>query len=142
MKGDHPSVMQTFWVHAAVEGEVMTMRSFGKVMPIHIDVLQLAGYTLAERDICPAATDEEFLRAMQAGRAALRRDTGQDFGYDLAVWRKFLASAPDDEFGYRHPYAFRGVDRAVSKAIRSARRSELVARLETPDAEPPSVPAD
>jgi hypothetical protein len=114
----------------------MTMRSFGRVMPIHIDVLQLAGYTLAARDICPATTDEDFLRAMQTGRVALQRATGQDFGYDLAAWREFLATAPDDEFGYRHTYAFGGVDRAVGQAIRSARRGQLVAQLDQPEAEP------
>ena len=116
----------------------MTMRSFGKVMPIHIDMLQLAGYVPAwrERDIRPATTDEECLRTMRAGRAALRRATGQDFGYELVAWRAFLSSAPDDEFGYRHPYAFSGVDRAVQRAIRSRRRRQLVERLEEPEAEP------
>jgi hypothetical protein len=114
------------------------MRSFGRVMPIHIDLLQLAGYApaWAERDIRPAATDEEYLRAMRAGRAALRRATSQDFGYDLAAWREFLSSAPDDEFGYQHPYAFSGVDRAVRQAIRRRRRRQLVERLKQPEAEP------
>ena len=47
----------------------MTMRSFGRVMPIYIDMLQVAGYVPAsrERDIRPVATDEECLRAMRAG---------------------------------------------------------------------------
>jgi hypothetical protein len=114
------------------------MRSFGRVVPIHIDMLQLSGYTPAwrERDIRPSDTDEEFLRAMRAGRAALRRATGQDFGYDVAARREFLVSALDDEFGYRHPYAFSGIDRAVQRAIRSRRRRELVAQLEEPKAEP------
>jgi hypothetical protein len=116
----------------------MTMRSFGKVMPIHIDMLQLAGYVPAwrERDIRPATTDEEYLRTMRAGRTALRRATGQDFGYDLAAWREFLSSAPDDKFGYRHPYAFRSVDRAVQQAIRSQQRKQLVGPLEESEAEP------
>jgi hypothetical protein len=112
----------------------MTMRSFGRVMPIHIDMLQLASYAVlwGERDIRPAASDEDCLRQIRAGRIALRQATGQDFGYDLAAWREFLLSAPDDEFGYRHPYAFSGVDRAVQRAIRSPRRRRLVAQLEEP----------
>ena len=56
----------------------MTMRSFGRVMPIHIDMLQVAGYVPAwrQRNIRPAATDDECPRAMRAGRAALRRAKG------------------------------------------------------------------
>jgi hypothetical protein len=112
----------------------MTMRSFGKVMPIHIDMLRLAGYADVpqQRDLRQADSDEGFLQAMQAGRAALRDRTGRDFRYDLATWRRFLLAAPDDAFGYRHAYAFRGVDRAVREAIRSPRRRELVAQLQEP----------
>jgi hypothetical protein len=110
----------------------MTMRSFGRVVPIHIDLLQLAGYAVlwGERDICPATSEDDCLQAMGTGRTALRQATGEDFGYDLAAWRGFLLSAPDDRFGYRHPYAFRGVDRAVQRAIRSRRRKRLIAQLE------------
>jgi hypothetical protein len=110
------------------------MRPFGQVMPIHIDMLQLAGYVPAwsDRRIRLAATDEEYLRTMRAGRAALRKATGQDFGYDLAAWREFLTNAPDDEFGYLHPYAFDSVDRAVQWAIQSQQRRQLVEQLEEP----------
>jgi len=112
-------------------GALMTMHSFGRVIPIHLDILQLAGYApdWVQRDLRPAATDEECLRVMRAGRVALRRATGQDFGYDLAAWREFLSFAADDEFGYRHPYAFSAVDRAVQRAIRSRRRRRLVEQL-------------
>ena len=53
-------------------------QKFGGVMPIHIDMLQVVGYVPAsrERDIRPVATDEDCLRAMRAGRAALRRAKG------------------------------------------------------------------
>jgi hypothetical protein len=50
----------------------------------------------------------------------------------LAAWREFLLSAPDDGFGYRHPYAFSGVDRAVRRVIRSQRHRRLVTQLEEP----------
>ena len=85
-----------------------------------------------DRDILPATSDEDCLREMRAGRAALRQATGQDFWYDLAAWRDFLLSAPDDEFGYRHPHAFSQVDQAVQRAIRYQRRRRLVALLEVP----------
>src|SRR5262245_54191459 len=110
----------------------MTIRSLGRQAPIHIDMLRLAGYAEVprERDLGVTNRDEDFLQAMRDGRAALCEQTGRDFGYDLAAWRKFLLAAPEDEFGYRHPYAFKGVDRAVKEAIRSRRRRELVAGLE------------
>jgi hypothetical protein len=109
----------------------MTMRSFGRVVPIHIDMLQLAGYVVDydKRDIRPAKSDKEFLRTVRQGRADLRRQCGSDFGYDLAAWRDFLLAAPDDEFGYRHPYAFRRVDRAIQRAMSDPRRADLIEQL-------------
>lgn len=109
----------------------MTMRSFGNVVPIHIDMLRLAGYSVhwGERDIRLANSDEDCLAEMRDGRVGLREATGQDFGYDLAAWRTYLLTAPADKHGYRHPYAFRGVDSAVERAIENDRRSRLVAQL-------------
>jgi hypothetical protein len=107
----------------------MTMRSFGRVTPIHISMLELAGYVVDGRDMRPAAGDNEYLRTMRNGWAKLRRTTGKDFGYDLAAWREFLVTASKDEFGYRHPYAYRRVDGIVRSQIDDSRRAELVAKL-------------
>ena len=111
----------------------MTLRPFGRVTPIHREMLRLAGYVVdyAKRVIRPAKTDNDFLDTMRDGRTSLCKGTGRDFGFDLAAWREFPATAPDDEFGYRHPYAFRRVDGAVKRALKNPRRAQLVEQLRT-----------
>jgi hypothetical protein len=111
----------------------MTLRPFGRVTPIHKEMLRLAGYVVDydQRTIRLAKTDDDFFDTMREGRRSLRKSTGRDFGFDLAAWREFLAAAPDDEFGYRHPYAFRGVDGAVRRATKDPRRAQLVEQLKT-----------
>ena len=53
----------------------MTMRHFGKVVPVHMDMLQLAGYTVdyEERDIYLGRSEFERRMNMRAGRQKLRR---------------------------------------------------------------------
>ena len=62
------------------------------------------------------ASEPERIEQMRTGHADLVRTTGHDFGYELTKWRDFLL-AHAKEFGYRHPYAFARVDRAVKAAI-------------------------
>ncbi len=94
----------------------MTLMSFGRAVPIHMDMLVLVGYELSQRDIRPAATQDVRKRAMMAGLHSLRRITKNDFGYDAVAWRKFLIES-GDKFGYTHAYAFASVDRAVRTAL-------------------------
>jgi hypothetical protein len=111
----------------------MTMRGFGNVMPIHIFMLQLAGYVVDYRAkrIRAAASKKERRRTMREGLAELREWTGQDFGYDLAAWREYLMQ--DEESGYQHPYAFQTVDASILEAIDDRRRQEAAERLERED---------
>jgi uncharacterized protein (TIGR02996 family) len=115
----------------------MTLRPFGNVMPIHLDVLALAGYERVsrERQLRRAGTDAARKAAMRKGRRALCRRTGRDFGYDLAAWRDFLMA--DEDSGYAHPYAFAGVDRAVQQATKDARQRRVAAELENEDSSLP-----
>jgi hypothetical protein len=108
----------------------MTMRPFGNVTPIQMDMLRLAGYGVdyQARRIRLSRSDDERSKNMRAGRAGLRRATGHDFGFDLAAWHEFLASE-EDESGYRHPYAFGGVASAIRRAIGNKRRLRLVQQL-------------
>ena len=94
----------------------MTMRSFGKAMPIHIDMLSLVGYESVERDMQPATNLNARKRAMLAGLHSLRKITGADFGYDVQMWREYLIEA-GNEHGYTHPWAYSGVDAAVLAAL-------------------------
>jgi len=94
-----------------------------------MDMLQLAGYGIDYRTrlITLGASDDERKQNMREGRASLRESTGQDFGYDPAAWHKHLAK--DKEGGYTHPYAFRGVSRAIREAIRDSERRRLAQEL-------------
>jgi hypothetical protein len=53
---------------------------------------------------------------MRIGHAWLIRQTGEDFGYDLAAWREYLLARPS-RLGYHHPGAFAAVDLEMQKAI-------------------------
>lgn len=72
------------------------------------------------------ASEPDRVEQMRTGHADLVRTTGQDFGYDLAKWREFLLKH-DKEFGYRHPYAFASVDRAVKAATADPEFTRLAA---------------
>ncbi len=111
----------------------MTMRGFGRVVPIQIAMLQLAGYVPDYRDkrIRPAAGEAERKRTMREGLEELRESTGQDFGYDLAAWRDYLMS--DEENGYTHPYAFKSVDPAILEAVADRRRQQMAEQLTSED---------
>ena len=108
----------------------MTMRPFGNVTPIQMDKLRLAGYGVdyQARRIRLSRSDDERLNNMRAGRAGLRRATGRDFGLDLGAWHEFLTSE-EEESGYRHPYAFRGVASAIRRAIGNKQRQRLAKQL-------------
>ena len=116
----------------------MTLPRFGKVVPIQCDVLSLIGYRLTRGHVGLDIPAEERLANMREGRAALREQTGRDFGYDVAAWHKHLLSCPD--LGYDHPYGFAGVQRAVREAARDPDRARFVALLEAQDAEPGAAP--
>src|SRR5262249_30315459 len=111
------------------EESSMSLRPFGRVVPIQIDVLALAGYETdyRERRIRLGADDDARKRNMRRGRRGLRRRTGQDFGYDLAAWHNCLGAQP--ELGYTHSYAYAGVARAVRRAIGESRRHRLAEEL-------------
>ena len=94
----------------------MTLRSFGRAVPIHMDMLRLLGYVFANRNMTRATTDDGKIEAMRDGRQRLVHATGQDFGFDVSAWRDFLIERGED-FGYTHPYAYKTVDRAVRKWI-------------------------
>lgn len=115
----------------------MTLRPFGRVVPIQIDVLALAGYCAnyrpGDRSITLGADDAARKRSMKRGRSALRRTTGQDFGYDLAAWVNYLEAHPDQ--GFTHAYAHAGVARAVREAIADADFQRLAAELAAEEAE-------
>lgn len=94
----------------------MSIPGFGRIVPVHGEVLSLIGWRLSRGGSELIASEPDRVEEMRTGHADLVRTTRQDFGYDLQKWRDFLL-VHDKEFGYRHPYAFASVDRAVMAAI-------------------------
>ena len=94
----------------------MTIRNFGRVVPIQIYLLQLVGYEWKGRSLDPATGGNARKRAMRDGLRSLQKSTGTDFGYNPAAWREYLIST-GEEAGYTHPYAFALVDQAVCEAL-------------------------
>jgi hypothetical protein len=93
----------------------MSIPGFGNIMPIHGAILSLVGWQLTRGRSFIPKDENERLTEMRSGHAELVSETGVDFGFDVNLWRELLLSA--EEFGYRHPYAFDSVDRAVRAAI-------------------------
>ena len=62
----------------------MTLRSFGRAVPIHMDMLRLLGYVFANRNMTRATTDDGKIEAMRDGQQRLVHATGQDFGFDVS----------------------------------------------------------
>lgn len=104
----------------------MTIQSFGRVMPIHLDMLSLVGYEDVGRDMRPAVKLNARKRSMRAGLLSLRKSTGQDFGFDVNLWREYLIGT-GSLHGYTHPWAYAGVDAAVVAALD---HSDVIAALE------------
>ena len=94
----------------------MSIPGFGNIVPVHGEILSLVGWRLSRGGSELIVSECERVEEMRTGHAGLVRMTGQDFGYDVGKWRDFLLKH-DEEFGYRHPYAFATVDRAVKAAI-------------------------
>ncbi len=110
----------------------MTIPHWGRLTPVQIYMLSLAGHVIPppydEPDI--VAPDTERLRSMTEGREDLRRMTGKDFGFDLASWHDYLIEDEGD-WGYTHPYGWRQTRQAVEAAMHSPDRLRLVNLLET-----------
>ena len=96
-------------------------------MPIQGFMLQLIGYRLGRSESLIEPSVEDRLAIMRLGRVRLRDSTGVDFGYDIVAWRDYLLTRP--ELGYKHPYAFRIVDREVEQSIADEERLRLAHTL-------------
>ncbi len=103
--------------------------AYGRVTPLQMMVLFLGGETLYEGAAPP--TDEERLEVMRQGRAGLRRSTGQDFGYDLGAWHRFLLDDPEHRKEYKFRYAWAAVRPKIEELLSSEDRARLVKILES-----------
>jgi hypothetical protein len=125
----------------------MTIPGFGKLTPVQIDMLELAGINLDLRrygfdPFNPGAQvipDDDRIQIMRRGRASLVEETGRDFGFDLKAWHRYLLAYPDH--GYTHPYGWRVTKKYVRAAFADSGRQRLLRLIEClpdPDAAPDS----
>ena len=97
----------------------MTIPAFGRCVPVHIYMLRMAGYDLRQLKQTVTSDEQTRLAQMREGHQSLVKMTGHDFGFDLKRWREYLL-ADGKEHGYKHPYAFSNVDKAIQSVIRDA----------------------
>lgn len=110
----------------------MTLRPFGKVTPIQLAMLGLAGYEVdfGSRKIALPDTESKRMTNMEAARMRLVGSTGCDFAFDLKKWRDYLCGS-EQSSGYCHEYAHQAVDSAIRKAIHDPVRKRLAKALAT-----------
>ena len=106
----------------------MTVPRFGRITPVQGNMLYLIGYRLSRGEATLDISDAERLENMKRGLEYLKKETGEDFGYDLAAWHEFLLT--DEEYGYTHPYGFSGVKEAVEVANNDAEYARVVSLAE------------
>ena len=100
----------------------MTDPRFGKVTPLQMCVLKLAGEPCGGYDTDEEPTDTERVKLMNAGRDSLRQHTGVDLGYDLQAWHEFLLNSEEHRKEYTHRYAWSIVRRTVLELLAGEER--------------------
>jgi hypothetical protein len=114
----------------------MTIPGFDKLTPIQMDMLELAGINLdclrygfdPFNPGAEAIPDDDRIEIMKRGRTSLMEQTGEDFGFDLEAWERFLEAHPD--LGYTHPYGSRVTKKFVRAAFADPERPRLLSLIE------------
>ncbi|HXD10446.1 MAG TPA: hypothetical protein VN653_10315, partial [Anaerolineales bacterium] len=97
---------------------------FGRTTLSQMLMLALAGIDDSINRVEIELSDEEKMNRMALGRKLLQKMTGMDFGFDLTIWRNFFMT--NDEYEYKHPYAFENVDKAIQLAILDTNRKQII----------------
>lgn len=106
----------------------MSIPGFGRITYVQGLMLGLIGYSITRGGATLDIPDKERIQNMRQARDDLVELTGQDFGYDLKLWRQFLSQ--HDDYEYTHPYAYSAVKKAVIAAQVDGVRKSLLDRLE------------
>lgn len=83
----------------------MTLRGLGRIVPSQVTLLELAGLVVSGRGVVHDPTDAQIAESRDRAYACLRKMTGQDFGYDVVAWFRWLVVQEDDR-GITHPYGY------------------------------------
>ncbi len=112
----------------------MTMKSFGRIVPLQGDMLCLAGYgNIAGdgfRDIAYGDTEAAIVKNIREGSKILCKFTGKNFSFSLSDWHEYLLSDEKLKKSYTHPYGWNGVKKAILAEIANPDRARLEALAE------------
>jgi len=104
----------------------MTIRGYGRVTPLQMNMLRLGGEVLLSGGIAAGqANDQERLSVMTKARQTLMQRTGRDFGYDLAAWHHFLLEDAQLSEQYTFDYAWKAVKPRIDELINDPDRLRL-----------------
>jgi hypothetical protein len=104
----------------------MTIRHYGRVTPLQMDMLGLGGEILSAGGSQAApASDQARLNVMKQARQALTKRTGRDFGFDLAAWHHFLLNDAKLSEEYTFHYAWKAVKRRIDELLDDPDRLRL-----------------
>lgn len=103
----------------------MSVPRFGRVTPLQGDVLNLGGIACGVPE--DLMQDSDRVTAMQEARDSLRKETGEDFGFDLSKWHEFLVTSPKFSEEYTFHFAWKSVCKAVEERISDPERLRLAA---------------
>ena len=114
----------------------MSIRSYGRVTPLQMDMLGLGGEILLSGGIASkSASDEQRLDVMKQARQTLVQRSGRDFGFDLAAWHQFLLDDAKLAEQYTFDYAWKAVKQRIDELLNDPDRLRLVRLLnEHPEA--------
>jgi hypothetical protein len=92
-------------------------------------MLELGGEVLRWGGTAPP-TDQDRLKVMKEALGMLTRQTGRNFGYDLAAWHHFLLN--DDKLSeqYTFDYAWNAVKPRIDELLDDPDRLRLVRLLD------------
>lgn len=81
----------------------MTIIGVGKPVPSQLYLMQLAGLVVRGREKVLDPSESQTRQSRERGYQALRRLTGEDFGYNVEKWYRFLIVG---DYGLTHPYGY------------------------------------
>lgn len=113
----------------------MTMKSFGKVAPLQMWVLMLAGYGITRMqgasDMVLPKDDDLIIKNIIEGKNNLIKYTDQDFGVSLKLWHEYLLSDEKYRSKYTYSHSWKGMSKAILAEINNPDRSRLEALAES-----------
>jgi len=109
----------------------MSVPVFGRVTPLQADMLGIGGVICGVPD--DLVQEQDRIKTMKKSREMLRKETGEDFGFDISAWHEFLLNSDAHREEYTFHYAWEAVCPKINELIDDQDRQRLVALAEGND---------